>query len=181
MGALRYSINVTIDGCVDHREGHVDAESHQHAEQTIARADALLLGRVTYRMMEDAWRPPASDAMPEWAQPFGRTIDAAKKYVVSSTLRSVDWNAELITGDLAESVRDLASRMDLYVGGVTLPTALAALDLIDEYEFVVHPRIAGHGPRLFDGLSAPLELVATGRDELRSGLVVTSYVPRSRT
>ncbi len=181
MGTLRYSINVTIDGCVDHREGYVDAESHAHAEQTVARADALLLGRVTYQMMEDAWRPPASDTMPEWAKPFGRTIDAAKKYVVSSTLRSVDWNAELVSGDLADAVRDLKAHRDVYVGGVTLPTALAALDLIDEYEFVVHPRIAGHGPRLFDGLTTPIDLVATGRKDLRSGLVVTSYVPRSRT
>ncbi|GAA3924057.1 dihydrofolate reductase family protein [Microbacterium invictum] len=181
MGVLRYSINVTIDGCVDHREGYVDAESHQHAEETIARADALLLGRVTYQMMEDAWRPPASDAMPDWAKPFGRTIDAAKKYVVSSTLHTVDWNAELVEGDLAEAVRALTATMDLYVGGVTLPTALAALDLIDEYEFVVHPRIAGHGPRLLDGLGSAIDLVATGRTDLRSGLVVNSYVPRSRT
>lgn len=181
MGVLRYSINVTIDGCVDHREGHADAESHAHSEQTIARADALLLGRVTYRMMEDAWRPPGSDAMPDWAKPFGRTMDATKKYVVSSTLPSVDWNAELVDGDLAETVRALTATMDLYTGGVTLPTALAALDLIDEYEFVVHPRVAGHGPRLFGGLATPIDLVATGRKELRSGLVVTTYVPRSRT
>src|SRR5699024_11844521 len=81
MRPLTYSINVTLDGCVDHREPVAVAELHRHAEGSLARADALLLGRVTYQMMEDAWRPPASDTLPEWTQPFARVIDAAKKYV----------------------------------------------------------------------------------------------------
>ena len=148
MGLLRYSINVTLDGCVDHRSAIPDDELHRRAAEYIARADVLLFGRVTYEMMQDAWRPPASDALPDWMQPFGRTIDAARKYVVSRTLPDVDWNAELVRGDLSTAVRELKRDADIATGGVMLPTALAAAGLIDEYEFVVHPRVVGRSVAL---------------------------------
>ena len=105
-------------------------------------------------MMEAAWRPPApTGARPDWMEPFAQTIDATKKYVVSRTLEQVDWNAELVRGDLGKAVQQLKreSGKGLFVGGVKLPLALAELGLIDEYEFVVHPRLAGHGPMLFGG------------------------------
>ena len=106
MRPLRYSINVTLDGCCDHREGSPDEETHRHSTKTLEQADALLFGRVTYEMMESAFRPPGqTEAMPDWMAPFARTIDAAKKYVVSSTLDRVDWNAELLHGDLGEAVQ----------------------------------------------------------------------------
>src|SRR5450755_2099465 len=105
MRPLRYAINVTLDGCCDHREMFADEDLHRHAAENLDQADALLLGRVTYEMMEAAWRPPArTGARPDWMEPFARTIDVAKKYVVSSTLDRVDWNAELVRGDL-ERVR----------------------------------------------------------------------------
>ena len=129
---------------------------HRHAAENIARADALIFGRVTYEMMEAAFRPPArTGARPEWMDPFARTIDAAKKYVVSRTLERVDWNAELVRGDLGKAVQQLKqeSGKGLLVGGVKLPLALAEMGLIDEYEFLVQPRLAGHGPTLFAGLS----------------------------
>ena len=180
MRPLRYSINVTLDGCVDHRAIPADEELHRHAAETLARADSLLFGRVTYEMMEAAWRPPASEAMPDWMQPFARTIDAAKKYVVSSTLERVDWNAELVRGDLGEAVRQLkrGPGKGLLVGGVTLPLALAELGLIDEYEFVVQPRLAGHGPTLFAGLSKYVDLKLVSRLEYGSGAVAMRYEPR---
>ena len=107
MRPLRYSINVTLDGCCDHRAGIVDEELHRYWAESLARADALLFGRVTYEMMESAWRPPApTGARPDWMEPFAQTIDAAKKYVVSSTLEQVDWNAELVRGDLARPFSD---------------------------------------------------------------------------
>jgi dihydrofolate reductase len=155
-----------------------DPDLHRHATENLAEADALLLGRVTYEMMEAAWRPTAETiARPEWMRPFGRTIDVAKKYVVSSTLEQVDWNAELVRGDLGEAVRQLKreSGKGLLVGGVTLPLALAELGLIDEYEFVVHPRIAGHGPALFAGLSKRVDLRLVGRTEFGSGAVAMRY------
>ncbi len=179
MGRLTYSINVTLDGCVDHRSALADEALHRHAMDGLASADALLLGRVTYQMMEDAWRPPASDAMPDWTLPFARVMDAARKYVVSSTLESVDWNAELVRGDLATAVRALKDEHEhVRTGGVQLPLALAELDLIDEYELVVHPRVYGQGPRLLDGLSQPLDLVLVGTEDVGSGVVARRYEPR---
>lgn len=185
MRPLRYSINVTLDGCVDHREGIADQELHHRAAETLARADALLFGRVTYQMMEDAWRrDPVTGGWPDWMepwmQPFAEIIDCAKKYVVSSTLRDVDWNAELLRGDLGSAVRALKDEPGegLYVGGVQLPLALADLGLIDEYEFVVHPRVAGHGPTLFAGLAHPLDLQLVDRVEYASGAVAQRYVAR---
>ena len=181
MRPLRYSINVTLDGCCDHRVGIPDEDLHLHAVENIERADALLFGRVTYEMMEAAWRPPTQTATrPAWMESFARTIDAAKKYVVSSTLARVDWNAELVRGDLAKAVQQLKSEpgKGLFTGGVTLPLALAELGLIDEYEFVVHPRVAGHGPTLFAGLSKLLDLKLLSRLEFRSGAVAMRYVPR---
>jgi dihydrofolate reductase len=181
MRPLRYSINVTLDGCCDHRQGVPDEELHRHAAETIARADALLFGRITYEMMEAAWRlPRPADGMPDWTAPFARTIDAAKKYVVSSTLDHVDWNAEVIRGDLEETVKRLKQEPGdgLYVGGLQLPLALADLGLIDEYEFLVQPRIIGHGPTLFAGLATPLDLTLVGQQTFQSGAVAMRYVPR---
>jgi dihydrofolate reductase len=140
-------------------------------------------------MMQAAWRWPANGLRPEWMaewmEPFARTIDAAKKYVVSKTLERVDWNAELLLGtsgggDLAKSVEQLkrGAGAGLFVGGVTLPLALAELGLIDEYEFVVHPKVAGHGPTLFAGLSKPLDLKLVSRREFGSGAVAMRYEPR---
>jgi len=181
MRPLRYSINVTLDGCVDHRAGIPDEELHRHFAAALEQADALLFGRVTYEMMEAAWRRSAAgtwpDWMAEWMIPFAETIDRAKKYVVSGTLERVDWNAELVQGDLGKAVQELKREpgRGLYVGGVTLPLALANLGLIDEYEFVVHPVLAGHGPTLFAGLSERLELTLVGRQEFRSGAVALRY------
>jgi dihydrofolate reductase len=111
---------------------------------------------------------------------FARTIDAARKYVVSSILDRVDWNAELVRGDLGKAVQQLKreSGKGLFTGGVTLPQALAELGLIDEYEFVVHPRVAGHGPTLFAGLSKRLDLMLVSRLEFGSGAVAMRYEPR---
>ena len=181
MRPLRYSINVTLDGCCDHREGIVDEDLHRHATENIAQAYALIFGRVIYEMMEAAWRgPAAAGARPDWMKPFARTIDASKKYVVSSTLKQVDWNAELVRGDLGTFVQQLKREPGngLLTGGVTLPLALAELGLIDEYEFVVHPRVAGHGPTLLAGLSKRLDLKQVSRLEFGSGAVATRYVPR---
>src|SRR5687767_14579111 len=181
MRPLRYSINVTLDGCCDHRAIPADEELHRYASDNLNQADALLFGRVTYEMMEAAFRPSAqAEARPEWMDPFARTMDAAKKYVVSSTLDRVDWNAELVRGDLGQAVEQLKreSGKGLFTGGVKLPLTLAELGLIDEYEFVVHPRLAGHGPTLFAGLSKHVDLKLVSRLEFGSGAVAMRYEPR---
>src|SRR5918995_1570900 len=185
MRPLQYSLNVTLDGCYDHRVGIADEDLHRHAMENIAQADALLFGRVTYQMMEAAWRMPPTGIWPEWMapwmHPFARTIDAAKKYVVSSTLERVDWNAELVRGDhLEKAVQQLKQQpgKGLFVGGVKLAMALTELGLIDEYEFVVQPRLVGHGPTLFAGLSKRVDLKLVSRLEFGSGAVAMRYEPR---
>ena len=184
MRPLRYYINVTLDGCCDHRAMFADEELHRHAVENLDRADALLFGRVTYEMMEAAWRPPARtgvrpDWMADWMEPFARTIDAAKKYVVSSTLDRVDWNAELVRGDLGTAVQQLKqeSGKGLFVGGMKLALSLTELGLIDEYEFVVQPALVGHGPTLFEGLSKRVDLKLVSRLEFGSGAVAMRYEP----
>jgi dihydrofolate reductase len=187
MRPLRYSINVTLDGCCDHRVIPADEESHRYWAANLERADVLLFGRVTYEMIEEVWRLPATGTWPDWMAdwmiPFAQTIDRAKKYVVSSTLDQVDWNTELLQGDLGKAVQQLKQGpgKGLFVAGVTLPLALADLGLIDEYEFVVQPILAGHGPTLFAGLSERLELKLVGRQEFRSGAVALSYQPNRVT
>ena len=181
MRPLRYYINVTLDGCCDHRAITPDEHLHRHAAESLAKADALLFGRVIYEMMEAAWRPPArTGARPDWMEPFALAMDAARKYVVSNTMDRVDWNAKLVRGDLGEAIGQLkrASGKGLLVGGVKLPLALAELGLIDEYEFVVHPRLAGHGPTLFAGLSKHVDLRLVSRLEFGSGAVAMRYEPR---
>jgi dihydrofolate reductase len=133
--------------------------------------------------METAWRRPATGVWPDWmdasAVPFAEAIDRAKKYVVSSTLDGVEWNAELVQGDLERMVLRLKQEPgdSLWVGGVTLPRALADLGLIDEYEFLVHPVLAGHGPTLLAGLRERIQLEAIDRREFRSGAVALRFRP----
>ncbi len=188
MRLLRYSINVTLDGCCHHEAGlPPDEESMRYWTAEMERAGGLLYGRVTYQMMESAWRKPATgpwpDWMEEWEIPFAQTIDQATKHVVSSTLSSVDWNAELVRGDLGEAVQRLKQEAgaDLLVGGVTLPRALADLGLIDEYVFLVQPVLAGHGPTLLAGLRERIPLELVDRHEFRSGATALRYRPTRAT
>src|SRR5438045_1705182 len=181
MRPLRYSINVTLDGCCDHRVMLADEDIHRHAVENLDRADALLFGRAPHQMLGAGCRRPAqAGARPDWMEPFARTIGAARKYVVSSTLDRVDWNAELVRGDLGKAVQELKGQpgKGLLTGGVKLPMALAELGLIDEYEFVVQPRLAGHGPTLFAGLSKHIDLKLVSRLEFGSGAVAMRYEPR---
>lgn len=181
MRPLRYSINITLDGCCDHRAIIPDEDAHRHASENLKQADALLLGRITYELMEAGWRQPApAGTRPEWMEPFADTINTMTKYVVSSTLDRVDWNAALVRGNLAEAVQQLKRTpgKGLLVGGVKLPMALAELGLIDEYEFLVQPRVAGRGPALFAGLAKFLDLRLVGRQEFSSGTIVLRYEPK---
>ena len=185
MRQLRYAINVTLDGCCHHQTGlPPDEESMHFWTSQMDGADALLFGRITYQMMEEAWRRPESGVWPEWMEeweiPFAEAIDKTEKHVVSSTLDTVDWNAELIRGDLEHAVRTLKEQPGGYIlaGGVTLPLALANLGLIDEYVFVVQPILAGRGPTLLSGLQAPINLEHVGRREFASGAVALQFRPR---
>lgn len=184
MRRLRYGINVSLDGCVHHEAGlPPDEESMAFWTSEIERAEAILYGRVTYQMMESAWRRPDDGVWPDWMetweQPFAAAIDSTPKHVVSSTLESVDWEAELVRGDLADAVHRIKEDGDgvVALGGVTLPAALAGFGLIDEYVFVVHPVVAGRGPTLLAGLRDQLRLELVDRREFASGAVASTYRP----
>ncbi|HWM34546.1 MAG TPA: dihydrofolate reductase family protein [Pseudolysinimonas sp.] len=181
MRTVRLSINVSLDGCVDHRSASPNEASHRHAAAAIADADALILGRVTYQLMEAGWRDPSPE-LPGWTRPFAEAISAQPKYVASRTLTTLDWNSEVIAGDAVEFVRALKRQEGgaLFIGGHDFAGQLAAAGLIDEYEFVVHPQVPGYGPRLFDGLPAPLLLTQVGELDLGDGIVARRYVPRAR-
>ena len=181
MGLLTFSINVTLDGCVDHREGIPDDETHAFFTRLMDESGAMLWGRVTYEMMESYWPAvargdtPAPPAVREWAV----KLEAKPKYVVSSTRKDFPWtNSHHIEGDLLSSVRQLKDAMPqgVLVGSGKLANALDRLDLIDEYKFLVHPRIAGHGPTLFEGgLAKTRRLELVSAKPLRSGAVAMHY------
>ncbi|HEU4653605.1 MAG TPA: dihydrofolate reductase family protein [Steroidobacteraceae bacterium] len=181
MGILTFSINVTLDGCIDHREGVVDDETHAFFTSLMDECGAMLWGRVTYEMMESYWpavargEAQAPPAMREWAV----KLEAKPKYVVSSTRKNFPWtNSQLIATDLRTDVQRLKDETPagVLLGSGKLATALDRLNLIDEYRFLVHPRIAGHGPRLFEsGLSSTRCLEFVSAMPLRCGAVAMHY------
>jgi dihydrofolate reductase len=181
MGALIFSINVTLDGCVDHQEGIADDETHPYFTRLMDESGAMLWGRVTYEMMEGYWPAVARgdvEAPPtlhEWAV----KLDAKPKYVVSSTRKDFSWsNSHHITGDLRESVQKLKDETPagVLLGSGKLAAELDRLDLIDEYKLLVQPRIVGHGPTLYEsGLPATRKLELLSAEPMRNGAVAMHY------
>ncbi len=181
MGLLTFSFNVTLDGCVDHREGIADDETHAFFTRLMDEHGAMLWGRVTYEMMESHWpavargQVAAPAAMRAWAE----KLEAKPKHVVSSTRRDFPWaNSHAVTGDLRAAVQKLkdSTPSGLLLGSGRLAAALDRLDLIDEYRFLVHPRIAGHGPTLHqDGLTEARRLELVSANALRNGAVALHY------
>ncbi|MEQ1564197.1 MAG: dihydrofolate reductase family protein [Myxococcota bacterium] len=185
MGLLTFSINVTLDGCLDHQVGIADDETHAYFTQLMDEGGAMLWGRTTYEMMESHWpavargereAPPAIRA---WAV----LLEAKPKYVVSSTRTDFPWNnSHRVTGDLRAGVQRLkdATPAGVLLGSGRLATELDRLELIDEYKFLVHPRIAGHGPTLYQGgLPATRKLELVSVKPLRCGAVVMHYAKAS--
>ena len=181
MARLQYSINVTLDGCCDHTAIVPYPEMHQFWSDVVGNS-SVLYGRVTYKMMEEAWRPiaesgTAPEGRPDWVVPFAQSIHAAKKFVVSNTLTAVDWNAELLKGDLKAEIERIKREEEgiISLGGLTLAREIAALGLIDDYIFLVHPRIVGHGPTLFAGLPTPVDLTLKDQRAFSSGAIALTY------
>jgi dihydrofolate reductase len=181
MGLLTFSINVTLDGCVDHQEGIVDDETHAFFTRLMDESGAMLWGRVTYEMMEGFWPAVAKSdvqappAIREWAV----KLQAKPKYVVSSTRKDFPWtNSDHIAGDLRTAVQKLkdATPAGVLLGSGKLAAALDRLDLIDEYKLLIHPRIAGHGPTLYEsGLPNTRRLELVSANPLRNGAVAMHY------
>ncbi|MFF1832031.1 dihydrofolate reductase family protein [Paenarthrobacter sp. NPDC058040] len=181
MGLLTFSINVTLDGCVDHREGIADDETHAYFTRLMDQGGAMLWGRTTYEMMEDYWplvargEVDAPPALKEWAD----KLDAKPKYVVSATREDFPWtNSHHLTGELRTAVQELKARTPdgVLVGSGKLATELDRLDLVDEYKFLVHPMITGHGPKLYqDGLASTRRLDLVSAEPLSNGAVAMHY------
>ncbi len=181
MGRLTFSINVTLDGCVDHEEGIADDETHAFFTRLLKECGAMLWGRVTYEMMENYWPAVARGDVeaPQAIRAWAIELETKPKYVVSSTRSTFAWtNSHRITGDLRAAVQALkdATPAGVLVGSGLLATALDRLDLIDEYQFLVHPRIAGHGPKLYQsGLPGTRRLELVASKPLRNGAVAVHY------
>ena len=181
MGLLTFSLNVTLDGCVDHQEGIADDETHAFFTRLMNESGAMLWGRVTYEMMESYWplvarrEVEAPPAMRAWAD----SLEVKPKYVVSSTRTDFPWtNRHHITGDLRAGVQQIkdATPDGVLLGSGKLATELDRLDLIDEYLFLVHPRIAGHGPTLYQsGLPNTRRLELVSAKPLSNGAVAMRY------
>ena len=181
MGILTFSINLTLDGCVDHREGIADEETHAFFTQLMDQGGAMLWGRTTYEMMEAYWpavargEVEAPPAMRDWAV----NLEAKPKYVVSSTRTDFPWsNSHHISGNLRTGIQTLkqATPDGVLLGSGKLATELDRLDLIDEYRFLVHPRIAGHGPSLYaGGLPSTRRLDLVSAKALRNGAIAVHY------
>src|SRR3954452_7570562 len=179
MGLLTFSINVTLDGCIDHQEGIANDETHAFFTRLMDAAGAMLWGRTTYEMMESAWPAVARDekaprAMREWAQ----KLDAKPKYVVSASRHDFPWNNTFrVAGDLYQAVTQLKDKTPrgVLLGSPMFAAALERLGLIDEYRFVVHPVIAGHGPTLFQGLECSRRLELLSAKRLASGAMAMHH------
>jgi dihydrofolate reductase len=179
MGLLTFALNVTLDGCCDHREGIADDELHDYFTQLMDSCGAMLFGRTTYELMEDAWPAVARDenaprAMGEWA----RKLEAKPKYVVSASRREFPWNNTIrVEGELQQAVKQLKEKtpQGVLVGSPMLSAALEKMGLIDEYRIVVHPVLAGHGPTLFQGLEHSRRLALVSTKRLKSGVMAMHY------
>ncbi|KXI28077.1 dihydrofolate reductase family protein [Paraglaciecola hydrolytica] len=181
MGLLIFSINVTLDGCIDHQEGIADVETHAFFTRLMDECGAMLWGRTTYEMMESYWPEvargdiEAAPAIREWAV----KLEAKQKYVVASTRKNFPWaNSQHIAGDLRTEVQKLkdATPTGVLLGSSKLAVELDRLDLIDEYKFLVHPRIAGHGPTLYQsGLTSTRRLELVSATPLSNGAVAMHY------
>ncbi|MET9329351.1 dihydrofolate reductase family protein [Tsukamurella sp. NPDC003166] len=181
MGLLTFSLNVTLDGCIDHEAGIADNETHALFTRLMDANGAMLWGRTTYEMMEVYWplvargEIDAPPAIREWAE----KLEAKPKYVVSTTRSEFPWtNSHHVTGDLTTAVRALKDQYPagVLVGSEALATELDRLDLVDEYLFLLHPVIAGHGPTLYArGLPAHRRLELVSAEPLRNGTVALRY------
>jgi len=184
MGLLTFSMNVTLDGCCDHRAGVPDDDMLDWFTRLLEAADGIIYGRTTYEMMEEAFRPLARDEKaPRAVGAWARTIDAKPKFVVSSTRREFAWNnTTRLEGDLATAVKELKEKAPrgLLVGSHKLAASLDRLGLVDEYRFVIHPVLAGHGPTLFQGQPTPNVLDLVANERLPGGQIITHYRRKPR-
>ena len=184
MRNLVFAINTTLDGCSDHTKFNPDEETLDYFTHLTRDADTFVYGRKTYQLMVPYWpdvaKNPSEQTKPDYE--FAQAFDAIKKIVVFS--RSLDGPEEKKTTIVRTSLHDEILKLkrepgkNILTGGVTIPSQLVELGLIDEYHFVVHPIVAGKGRRLFEGVNLPekLRLKLVESKAFKSGCVALRYL-----
>ena len=181
MRKVVFAINITADGYCGHTDGIPDEELHEYFTGVLRNASVILSGRITYQLMVPYWPDIARNQSDSAAtNEFARVYDALEKVVFSTTLTHVeDKNTRLVRGNVAEEVLALKqqSGKDISVGSLSIASQLSERGLIDEYHFVVHPVVAGKGPRLFETVKpqAKLLLDFIGSKTFQSGVVALRY------
>jgi len=181
MRKIVFAINITADGYCDHRDGIADEELHDFFTRLLRNASVILFGRITYQLMVPYWPDIARNQSKAGAiTEFARVFDSLDKVVFSTTLKHVEGNnTRIVRANVAEEVLTLKQQpgKDISVGSLSIASQLSDRGLIDEYHFVVHPVVAGKGPRLFETVKPQdkLQLDFIGSDTFQSGVVALHY------
>jgi dihydrofolate reductase len=181
MRKVVFAINMTADGYCSHTDGIPDEELHAYFTRVLRKASVILSGRITYQLMVPYWPDIARNQSDTAAiNEFARVYNSLDKVVFSTTLTHVeDKNTRLAHASIAEEVLALKQQpgKDICVGSLSIASQLSDCGLIDEYHFVVHPVIAGKGPRLFETVKpqAKLLLDFIGSETFHSGVVALRY------
>ena len=181
MRKLIYSINLSIDGCIDHTKFGGSEEILEYFSALMRDVDLIVYGRKTYELMVPYWPDVAKNPSSAKAElEFARTFTAIDKVVFSRSLDGAEGNTRIIRANLGDEISKLKQGKGkrISLGGVSLPEQIIALGLVDEFYFVVHPVIVGEGRRLFEGVSLQekLNLKLIGSETLKSGCVALHYL-----
>ena len=177
-----FAINITLDGCCDHTKQLADDETHEYFTQLLREVDLLVFGRKTYQLMVPFWPEVAKNqSMTKASNEFARTFDSINKIVFSRSLASAeDRNTRIVRTNLHDEILKLKQEQgkNILIGGVSIPSQLIELGLVDEYRFVVSPIVAGEGRRLLEGVSLPerLQLKFVDSKIFESGPVALRYL-----
>ena len=181
MRKVVFAINITTDGYCNHTDMIADDAVHEYFTRLLRNANLLLFGRNTYHLMVPYWPEIAKNQSEnEATNEFARVFDSLDKIVFSTTLKHVEGNnTRIVRANVAEEVLALKQQhgKDICVGSLSIASQLSERGLIDEYQFVVHPVIAGKGPRLFETVTPQerLQLDFVGSKTFRSGVVALQY------
>ncbi|MGO9125852.1 MAG: dihydrofolate reductase family protein [Terriglobales bacterium] len=178
-----YAINLTLDGCCYHTKFNPDAETFEYVTRLVRDTDTFLYGRKTYQLMVPYWPDIAKSQSETKADiEFAQAFVAVKQMIVfSRSLASPkDGKTRIVRTSLRDEVLKLKQQpgKNILTGGVTIPSQLAELGLIDEYRLIVHPLVVGEGTRLFEGINLreKLQLKLVESKTFKSGSVVLRYL-----
>lgn len=185
MRRVVFAINITADGYCGHTDMIADDEMHDYFTGVLRAASLLLFGRITYQLMVPFWPDVArNQSETKSINEYARVFDSLDKVVFSTTLKPAgESNTRIVSSGIAEEVLALKRQpgKDICVSGLSIASQLSERGLIDEYRFVVHPVVAGKGPRLFEAvkLQDSLSLDLIGSETFHSGVVALHYKKHS--